>query len=172
MFGAGALAGIVLLVGGYEAVHLTGTPEFCMICHEMRVVGEQGWMRSAHYRNDAGVVAKCADCHIPPEPVAMLWVKMRDGTKDIAAHLFGESDPMKMDWEHLRKVAREKISDSSCMRCHENLTPYGAPLTMQLAHRRYQRMDEHIGCLDCHRRELHGEFRYKYIDTDDKNNSN
>jgi len=140
-------------------IHVTATPEFCMSCHEMRIVGEQGWMRSPHYRNPKGVVAGCKDCHIPPELVHMLWTKTRDGVKDIAVHLFGESDAKKMDWDHLRDMARAKVSDSACRTCHDNLTPKGAEIKTIIAHRAYQRLDGEKKCTDCHTKEFHGKFR-------------
>lgn len=143
-----------------ESLHYSSTPGFCMSCHEMRVVGEQGWMRSPHYRNGSGVVAECGDCHIPPETelYSMVWVKSRDGLKDVAVHLFGESDPHKVEWDRLRQSARDKIHDSSCLSCHKNITGKGLPLKVIMAHREYQRMDE-LNCVHCHTTEFHGRFK-------------
>ncbi len=150
----------VVLVGvGAGGVSYTSTPEFCMSCHEMRVVGEQGWMRSKHFHNPNGVVAGCTDCHVPHGIAAKLWVKARDGTQDIAVHLLGVSDPAEMDWDHLAGQAREKIYDSSCRRCHANLTPTGGSIKMLEAHRKYGRAPDAQTCLGCHKEEFHGEFR-------------
>jgi len=173
--------GAVLAGGGgliaLESLHYTSTPEFCMSCHEMRVVGEQGWMRSPHYNNDAGVVAECSDCHgvvaecsdchVPPKTdlYSMVWVKSRDGIKDVFVHIAGESDPHRMDWEELRHSAREKVLDSSCQSCHKNLTAKGLPLKVIMAHREYQRMDD-LKCVHCHTEEFHGRFR-PYLDNHD-----
>jgi nitrate/TMAO reductase-like tetraheme cytochrome c subunit len=155
-----AIAGVI----GFEALHYTATPEFCMSCHEMRVVGEQGWMRSPHYRNQYGVVAECGDCHIPPETelARMLWVKTRDGSWDIYTHLFGESEPRGMDWDKLSVSARSKIHDSSCVKCHSNLTARGVPMKAIIAHREYERFKrtpEPGRCLDCHTEEFHAGFK-------------
>lgn len=135
-----------------------------MLCHEMQVVGEQGWMHSVHYTNPQGIIAECHDCHIPPELPHMMWVKARDGTKDIAVHLFGESDPHEMDWTALGQSARKKISDSSCMKCHGNMTPQGASIKQIVAHRAYLRLDGLKKCLDCHREEFHGRFREEFAE--------
>mgnify|MGYP005834917219 CR=1 FL=1 len=124
----------------------------------MRIVGEQGWMHSTHYDNPSGVVAECSGCHIPPGLWASMWVRARDGAKDVFVHFFGESDPMKMDWARLRQHAREKISDSSCLRCHANLEPTGMDLNGKVAHREYIRMRGESRCLDCHTDEVHGRF--------------
>lgn len=149
---------------GLEALHYTGDTRFCMSCHEMRVVGEQGWMLSPHYRNKHGVVAECKDCHIPPETdiFRMLWVKTRDGTKDVYVHMFGESEPHDMDWDSLSLSARSKILDSSCAACHSNITAKGVSIKAIIAHREYGRFKNTSApkrCVDCHTDEFHGEFR-------------
>lgn len=159
VFAAGALftaaAGTVSFVG----LEITSTTPFCLSCHEMRVVGEQGWKRSIHYANGSGVVAECHDCHVPPEPLPLLWTKTRDGVKDVVVHYLGESDPERMPWDRLAASARRKISDSACKTCHANPTPAGASLKMIMAHREYKRMHGRKRCLDCHTRAFHGEFR-------------
>lgn len=159
VFVVGACAGAGGLAVSAVGIHYTGTPEFCMICHEMRIVGEQGWMKSVHYQNARGITAECKDCHIPPELPHMLWTKVRDGSKDIYHHFLGESTPSRMDWDELRETARGKVSDSACKTCHDNLTPKGAPIKEIIAHRAYLRMDGRKRCVDCHRTEFHGAFK-------------
>jgi len=157
-----ALGAALALVGvGFTAISLehSSSPAFCMSCHEMRVVAEQGWMHSAHYHNEGGVVAGCSDCHVPPEFAPKLWVKTRDGVKDVWTHFLGESDPAKMDWDHLAASARSKIHESACRKCHQNLTPQGMELKGLMAHRENERLDEPETCLECHVEEFHGRFR-------------
>jgi len=156
---AGAAVTAVGGLAAFAGLEYSSTTPFCMSCHEMRVVGEQGWMHSTHYHNPKGVVAGCHDCHIPPEPIPLLWTKTRDGIKDVAVHIFGEPDPERMHWDKLGKSARRKIYDSACMTCHSNLTPQGATIKMILAHREYERMNGRKRCLDCHTREFHGRFK-------------
>jgi nitrate/TMAO reductase-like tetraheme cytochrome c subunit len=150
-----------LLFIGFVAISVvhTSSPEFCMACHEMRVVGEQGWMYSKHYQNPAGVVAGCSDCHVPPALFPMLWVKTRSGLHDVWVHLFGESDPARMDWARLGRIARSRIQDASCLRCHQNLTPTGASIKTLIAHRENERMTNKKTCLECHPEEFHGRFK-------------
>ncbi len=157
LVGAGACL-LALSIGGKLFVYSSSTP-FCTSCHEMQVVAEQGWMHSPHYANPAGVVAQCEHCHIPPEPLPMVWTKTRDGIKDVVVHLFGESDPQRMDWEALGKSARGHISDSACTRCHENLVPAGASIKMIVAHREALRLRGERRCLDCHTEPFHGRHR-------------
>ncbi len=155
----GGIAGASAMGLSVYAVHATSTTQFCLSCHEMRYVAQQGWMHSTHYSGRSGVVATCSDCHIPPGLWPMLWTKMRDGTHDIYVHLFGEHDPKKMDWERLRRSARAKIHDSACRRCHANMTSPGMGLKAIMAHRQYLRGLGHNKCIDCHDRPIHGRYR-------------
>ncbi len=159
LFVVGVLVGVVLVGLSARAIHITSDPQFCMSCHEMRIVGEQGWMYSPHYQNAHGVVAECTDCHVPPGVVATLWTKTRDGLKDIVVHTLGNPNPALMDWDHLAEQARSKIRDEACLRCHENLTPKGASIKQLIAHREYLRLGGEKRCLDCHTEEFHGRFR-------------
>ena len=159
IFLVGTVAGGVAVAANLIALHETSTTEFCMSCHEMQVLAEQAWMYSSHYENPSGVVAQCVDCHVPPELVSKLWVKSRDGMKDVAVHYLGESDPEKMDWDALAASARSKISDSACLKCHENLTPKGMEIQGLVAHREYQRMTDSKRCLDCHLEKFHGRIK-------------
>ncbi len=158
LLAAGFLAGALFVALSFYAVAATSEDEFCLSCHEMRYVAEQGWMHSAHYVGRAGVVAHCADCHVPPGAWSTLKTKIRDGTKDVYVHLFGESDPRKMDWRRLRRLARSKVQDSACLRCHGNLTSQGLGLKAIMAHRQYLRGLGRRRCLDCHDQGMHGSF--------------
>jgi len=155
----GFACALILLALSGVALHYSSTTSFCMSCHEMRVVGEQGWMFGKHYDNPSGVVAECRDCHIPPGLVAHLWVNARCGTKNLWVHFFGQSDPMKIDWEEMAKSARNNIKDASCLRCHANLEPSGTTIEARSAHRKYKQQRGTRRCLDCHRGQFHGRFR-------------
>ncbi|MCU0611772.1 MAG: NapC/NirT family cytochrome c [Candidatus Eisenbacteria bacterium] len=159
---AAAIGGVLALalVGAASlGVSWSSSSSFCMSCHEMRVVGEQGWMQSRHYQNDAGVVASCSDCHVPHRLFPKLYVKARDGSKDVFVHFFGESDPSRMNWDELAASARRKVYDESCRSCHQNLTPEGLSIKGIVAHREYLRMKGRQRCLDCHLELFHGGFR-------------
>ncbi len=156
---AGFAAGIIAVAIGGIGVAMTSSTSFCISCHEMRVVAEQGWMHSKHYNNRGGVVAGCSDCHVPPDLVAKLWVKTRDGLKDVWVHFLGQSDPTKMDWAALGKSARSKVYQSACEKCHQNLEPEGASIKALVAHRENPRAERPKSCLECHVEEIHGRFK-------------
>ena len=46
------------------AVVLTNSNSFCTSCHEMEVVTTE-YEASSHFSNVTGMVATCADCHVP-----------------------------------------------------------------------------------------------------------
>jgi nitrate/TMAO reductase-like tetraheme cytochrome c subunit len=156
---AGAFAGIVLFIIATALFLSSSETEFCISCHEMQIVAEQGWMKSSHFGQNHGIVAECVDCHVEPEIAGMIWTKTRDGLHDVWVHHLGESDPHKMDWDKLSKRARSKIKDSSCRRCHKNDTPAGASVKMIIAHRAAKRMNGKKRCVDCHTKEFHGKFK-------------
>ncbi len=158
LLGLGALAGVVGFALTAAVFVKTSETPFCMSCHEMQFLAEQGWMRSVHYQNPHGVVAECADCHIPPDLVGMVWAKTRDGINDVVVHTFGESDPQRMDWDALGASARSHIHDASCRRCHDNLAPRGAPIAQIVAHTAAQR-EGGKRCVDCHLQRFHDGFR-------------
>jgi cytochrome c-type protein NapC len=160
---AGAAAGVLAVAAFGGTISLTSKTAFCISCHEMQLVAEQGWMRSRHYNNDHGVVAQCSDCHVEPDLIPMIHTKVRDGTTDIFVHVFGVSNPHEMDWRELQERARVHSGDTSCRRCHGNMTPKWAPIKMIVAHREYGRMNGAKKCVDCHRTEFHGEF-FQYLE--------
>jgi len=151
--------GIVGLAGSVAGMQYTSRTEYCMSCHEVQIVAEQGWMKSSHYQNKAGVVAQCADCHLPPGAFAFAYAKIRYGLKDFIVHHLYNPDPYKIDWDKMRDETRLMIKDASCMRCHSNLTPDGGSIKMLQAHRKYQRLKGEKRCLDCHTKEFHPKFK-------------
>jgi len=138
------------------AVHETSQDAFCLSCHEMTYVEHRGWIHSSHRYGTLGVRAQCQDCHIPPGFWPTMWTKIRDGSKDVYVHTFGQADPAKMDWRHLRHVARRKVSDSACRRCHTNLVARGLGLQAIMAHRQYLRGLGKKRCVDCHNNDVRG----------------
>ena len=55
-------------------ISATGTVEFCQTCHVMQTAYDE-YQQSTHAANRTGVVATCADCHLPHEYPEKLFVK-------------------------------------------------------------------------------------------------
>jgi len=107
----------------------------------------RGWKASSHYDNRSGVMASCADCHLPPDIVSMIKVKIITGTRDTFVHYLG--NPEGLDFDELAKKARKNIADVSCVKCHKNLFPTCITKGGLIAHRAWQRGVEKK-CVDCH----------------------
>lgn len=127
--------------------YYSSTNYFCSTqCHEM-VKPYQEYLMSSHYDNDKGVVADCADCHLPPGLVDKWFVKTKQGVRDTLVHLFG--DPDNIDHNKLKISARKNIHPGSCMKCHKNLFPSSLPRGGFKAHRAFENR-EVDSCVDCH----------------------
>ena len=142
---------VVLFSFTIWSVEYTSSEEFCISCHEM-VEPYQQWKESAHYNNESGVVATCADCHLPTDMISKIKVKIITGTRDMYVHYLG--DPEGLDFKELARKARENISDDSCVQCHKNLFPAYLSKGGFIAHRSLERGVEKK-CVECHKHIAH-----------------
>lgn len=134
------------------SVGFTSSVDFCTEnCHEM-AVSFQEWQTSSHYNNDTGVVAECADCHLPAGFIPKIKAKLYFGIRDTLVHYLG--DPVNLDRKRLAESAVARITDDSCMTCHKNLFPSGLPRGGFIAHANI--LDgEQRKCVSCHRQMVH-----------------
>ncbi|HYL25982.1 MAG TPA: NapC/NirT family cytochrome c, partial [Burkholderiales bacterium] len=84
---AGFAAGILAAAAVGYGMHATSTNEFCSSCHADNAVKE--WRESVHYRNSAGFVAGCADCHLPQAVGPKILRKAKGATLEVWAHFTG-----------------------------------------------------------------------------------
>ncbi len=133
------------------SVGYTSSEEFCTSCHEM-MGAYQAWKTSSHYKNDSGVVATCADCHLPTDMLSKIKVKIITGTRDSFVHYLG--NPEDLDFKELAIKARENISDDSCVQCHKNPFPVNLSKGGFIAHRAVER-GANKKCVDCHQNLVH-----------------
>ena len=153
----GILIGFVATAGTQVMVAVTGTDKFCGgACHSMQWVAKEH-KESVHGNNRTGVVAGCADCHIPHDYPRILWYKAVAGTKDIIGEMRGvistEEKFNKARLEMAKHVwAEYKATNSeNCRSCHL-FTP--ATLTKQKDFVRpmhQQVLDKQATCIDCHK---------------------
>jgi len=174
LLGCGLLVGLAAAFAGRQTLVYTSTDYFCdQTCHS-HPHATQFWIQSAHYSNKSGVVAHCADCHLPPDGIQYLTEKARMGARDAYGKLFRDVD--KIDWARERRLDRALTFsyDSACIRCHKNLFSQGlsqvaGPLPASFqetnpqqlremrmvarrleAHLYYQRNRERLRCVNCH----------------------
>lgn len=137
----------------------TESTAFCTSCHEMNLPFQE-LTQTAHYSNELGIRATCADCHVPPAFFPGLLVHIQAST-EVWGHLTGKlSTPAKYE-AHRLELAQQvwkklKANDSAeCRSCH---TPAAMALTKQPA----TAADAHsslarsgMTCVDCHKGVAH-----------------
>lgn len=134
------------------SVGFTSSVDFCTVnCHEM-AVSYREWQTSSHYDNDTGVVAECADCHLPRGFIPKMKAKMYFGIRDTLVHYFG--DPENLDRKKLAAAASASVTDGSCMACHKNLFPSSLPRGGFIAHKSRAK-GEKRKCVSCHKHLVH-----------------
>ncbi|MCR9026398.1 NapC/NirT family cytochrome c, partial [Aeromonas caviae] len=155
----GALLGVAALGVTVTVLHKTSSTEFCVSCHSMQTPLAE-YQGSVHFQNVKGIRAECADCHIPSEPAAYLWTKIR-AVKDIYHEAIGTLDTPEKYEAHKLRMAQTvwdqlKANDSAtCRSCHS----YAA---MDILAQRPNARAEHPvaikegqTCIDCHRGVAH-----------------
>lgn len=160
LIGGGLITGLVVAFVTVVAVQETSGVNFCSACHSMKPM-------AAAYSNDvhggyghAGVMAKCADCHLPHEStLGYLVQKARTGMWDVWVE--STHDTSKIDWHEKRDERRNWVYDSGCLHCHENLLRGTRPNKKAFtAHKAYfakklvvqgEEGKELARCVDCHK---------------------
>ena len=150
-----SLSTTLFLTGAHWATkwsyHYSSTTEFCVSCHEM-VQPYQQYKNSSHFNNRSGVVAECADCHLPPGTFSKWYTKITQGANDTFRHMLLK--PEDIDHEAWKCKAVKNISPDSCRKCHKDLLPAGMPRGGFMGHRAFLN-GEAKSCLECHRNLVH-----------------
>ncbi len=158
----GVAAGIIFWGGFNTTLEVTNTTEFCISCHEMRDTVYKEYQETVHFKNQSGVQATCADCHVP-RPWVHKVVRKIKATNELYHKAMGTIDtPEKFEqhrWTMANRVWDQmKATDSrECRNCH-------AFDTMDLseqdrsARKRHARAEERgETCIDCHKGIAHEE---------------
>ncbi|HBA25957.1 MAG TPA: hypothetical protein DCY98_00945 [Nitrospinae bacterium] len=146
-------AGLIISYGLTTlSFHYSSTNKFCSSqCHEM-VEPYQQYLKSSHYDSERGVVADCADCHLPPGEFNKWYTKIHQGMKDTIMHFLLK--PEEMDHQKWKVSAAKSIRSEACERCHKNLFPSGLHRGGLLAHKAFKKK-EVKSCLNCHTNLVH-----------------
>lgn len=138
----GGLIGAGVVVASTFVNSYTSTEAFCTSCHSMATVAaDPHYLQSAHRTNPAGVLASCADCHVP----ATNWFTETyshavDGIRDgIAEYTNKYSDAAAWSArlpELARRVQDEMQREDSltCRKCHDAAQMHPASQAGQSAH--------------------------------------
>lgn len=155
----GALGGVVLAMLASAALHRTNTQAFCVSCHSMQTVFEEH-RHSQHYRNASGVMATCADCHVPEALGPQLVAKVV-AAKDVVHEALGTIDtPEKFEarrWRLASIVWRkmEATDSRECRACHA-FSQMDYEQQGRRTAKRHQRAErEGRTCIACHKGVAH-----------------
>ncbi len=157
---AGVVVGMAVSFTTVVAVKHTSDVNFCGSCHSMEPMAK-AYRNSVHGGyGDSGVMATCADCHLPHESTMGYMIqKIRTGMWDVWVET--THDTSKIDWHERRNERRNWVYDSGCLHCHENLLRGTRPNKKAfIAHKAYfsgkllvegEEGKEKAKCVDCHK---------------------
>jgi formylglycine-generating enzyme len=147
----GLLIGVLLILGGGKALHMTSSNDYCISCH-IHPMADAAWKKSVHYDTRSGVRVACVDCHLPPKGDHYLWAKGKTGLRDLWSKW--TKDSASFNWVDKRRleVARGYVYESSCIKCHENLFPAKLTKAGEDAHLYYKqtKKTDELHCINCH----------------------
>jgi len=114
------LFGMLISFVSAVAIQKTSGVQFCGACHSMTPM-VKAYKNSVHGGfGDSGVVAKCADCHLPHDSLLSYIVqKGKSGMWDLWVET--TRDTSKINWFERREEKRNFVYDSGCLHCHQNL---------------------------------------------------
>ncbi len=157
----GLVVGLLVSFTTVVAVKETSGVNFCSSCHSMKPMAE-AYRNSVHGGyGPSGVVAKCADCHLPhTSTMGYLVQKVRTGVWDVWVESTHPNTD-EIDWYEKREERGEWVYDNGCLHCHENLLRGTRPNKKAfLAHKAYfakklvvqgEHGKENAKCVDCHK---------------------
>jgi cytochrome c-type protein NapC len=153
----GLVCGVIATVGFNYVIHATSTNAFCSTCHASDATLE--WQASAHYKNRAGVVVGCSDCHMPREFIPKM-VRKSQAVREVWGYLTGvintpdkyEAHRLAMaeiEWKRMRADgARE------CRNCHDPGAMAGSG-RVNVAQIHQSALAGRQVCIDCHKGVAH-----------------
>ena len=153
------IAGILAVLLFDYTIHATSSNAFCTSCHSMQIT-KQEYENSIHFNNASGVIATCADCHIPEAFVPKMMTKVI-ALNHVYHELAGTIDtPEKYEahrWSLANKVWEQMISNDSreCRGCH-NEERMVTSVQSELAVASHERAREKgYTCVQCHKGMAH-----------------
>jgi cytochrome c-type protein NapC len=144
-----------IVAAGATTIHLTGTEQFCISCHELRDNAYAEYQGTVHDKSRTGVRPECADCHLPKEIVPMM-VRKIEAAREVWGHLTGYIDTKeKYDKNRhamaVREWTRMKKNDSQeCRNCHDVAAMDPEKQSESARARHAKAKAERTTCIDCH----------------------
>ncbi len=162
-FVIGGVAGLIAALGLEEMDRFTSTDEFCTGCHltQVYIAESETYKTSGHRTRTSGVIAGCADCHIPKGLIPATYIHIVKGAEDLWGEIaFDYNDPevWKAERPRLAHAVRDWFlaNDSvTCRECHvmEAIKPKRKRGQRQHA----AAIKEETTCVACHYNLVHEE---------------
>jgi len=153
---AGGAIGAAVIVASTIVNAYTSTEAFCTSCHSMAIVAaDPHYLQSGHRTNAVGVLANCADCHVPSNNwFVETYSHVVDGIRDGIAEYTGNfNDPAV--WAARLPVLAQRARDEmqrensvTCRKCHDPAHIHPASDAGQRAHAMLAQGK--ITCVSCH----------------------
>jgi cytochrome c-type protein NapC len=118
------------------------------------------YQETLHWRNQSGVRAGCADCHVPREFFPKMYAKLI-ATKDIYHEIVGTIDtPEKFEahrWDMANRVwaKMERTDSRECRACHAFDAMDLAEQSRSARSRHAKAEDAGMTCIECHQGVAH-----------------
>lgn len=141
------------------AMHYTSTNEFCYGCHVGMDTVVEEYHASPHFKNRTGVLATCADCHIPRETIPKIIAKVK-ATADVYHKLMGTITLENFE-EHRPKMAQKvwdymkETQSRECINCHAFERMDISLQGRRTAKKHTAERIEGKSCIDCHKGVAH-----------------
>ncbi len=159
----GIVIGVAASLIADEVDHYTSSDAFCGgSCHSMQayVVNDAVYQHSAHRTSGTGIIAGCADCHMPARGLlAKSWAHVKGGVKDVWAELVNDFQDPKV-WEARRTQLAYGVRDAmladdsaNCRSCHDMRKIAVAGEQGQREHARS--FADKTTCIQCHYNLVH-----------------
>lgn len=153
----GVIVGVGLTLAAEQVDRVTSTDAFCgNSCHSMNtyIANDEVYLASSHRTSATGVIAGCANCHMPKGLVPATWEHISAGIKDIISensHDFTDAGVWASKRTDLAHGVRDKMlanDSANCRACHEMSKIAVAGEEGQRAHARAGA--EAKTCIQCH----------------------
>jgi cytochrome c-type protein NapC len=154
----GAIVGAAIVVGFNATLSYTNTDEFCLSCHNHDIPYAE-LKETKHWKNSAGVVAGCSDCHVPHEFLPKMMRKIA-AAKEVYGHVTGVIDTDEKYLAHrdamkTSEIARLKANDSAeCRNCHQ-AGHMAFDDQSAMARKQHKKLASGSTCIDCHQGVAH-----------------
>jgi len=151
---AGFVVGSGFIIATAVTLEATASIEFCQSCHVMQTAYDE-YRESGHAQNRTGVIATCAECHLPPHYPEKLFVKASRITEvwGFVTGVIGTPEKYEQQRLTMAQAVWEELLDNQsapCRGCHdfEKMATQKQKVHAVKAHQRAQR--NHTTCIVCH----------------------